>query len=289
MKNTYTTYLFLMAFTFASVQCYGGSALETSLTNSNLKSHCQIEQGNFTDYSISCSYQSVYIEANAGIKREVKYQLPIGEPPARGWPVVVIYQGSFFPVEFQRNKADPFGGFYEAMLIKHLLDSGYAVLAPRAAINLAWQTNALSSATPYHLTTDYQFLSRVLMGIQQGLFGPLNSQQKYATGISSGGYNTSRMAVSFSGEFRALAIQSASYATCLGPACLVPQSLPSNHPPTLFIHGALDMIVPVWTMKQYYNRLIDHSIHTEKWINPYKGHAWFKESPEKIVDWFNRF
>ncbi|MGI0119786.1 extracellular medium-chain-length polyhydroxyalkanoate depolymerase [Zooshikella sp. RANM57] len=289
MKNNYIVFLFLTVLSVTSTFCLGGSALETTLTNSDTHSRCSIEHGNLTDHSINCSYQSLYIEANVGIKREVKYQIPIGNPPRQGWPVVLIFQGSFFPVEFLRQKSDPFGGFHEAMLIKQLLDSGYAIIAPRAAINLAWQTNLIANATPYQLTTDYQFLTRVLTGIRKGLFGPLNNQKKFATGISSGGYNTSRMAVSFSGEFNALAIQSASYATCLGPACLVPRSLPNNHPPTLFIHGALDLIVPVWTMTQYYNRLIKHGIHTEKWVNPYKGHAWFEESPEKIVEWFNRF
>ncbi|NYZ65126.1 prolyl oligopeptidase family serine peptidase [Endozoicomonas sp. SM1973] len=239
--------------------------------------------------AVSCSYHSLYIEANAGIKREVKYQLPVGEPPAQGWPVVIIYQGSFFPVEFRRHKTDPFGGFYEAMLIKQLLDAGFAVIAPRAAINLAWQTNLLASATPYRLTTDYQFIGRVLEGIKQGLFGPLDDQRKFATGISSGGYNTSRMAVSFPGEFRALAIQSASYATCLGPVCHVPLDLPIDHPPTLFLHGLLDVTVPAWTMKRYYRRLINQGIEVEQWTNLTKGHSWFEESPSKIVAWFNKY
>ncbi|WP_163833721.1 extracellular medium-chain-length polyhydroxyalkanoate depolymerase [Spartinivicinus ruber] len=239
--------------------------------------------------AVNCSYHSLYIETNAGIKREVKYQLPVGEPPVHGWPVVLIYQGSFFPVEFQRRKNDPFGGFYEAMLIKQLLDAGYAVIAPRAAINLAWQTNMLASATPYRLTTDYQFIGRVIEGIEQGSFGPLNNQRKFATGISSGGYNTSRMALSFPGEFRALAIQSASYAACLGPVCHVPFDLPTDHPPTLFLHGLLDVTVPVWTMKRYYHRLVDSGIYTELWIKPTKGHAWFEESPAKITEWFSRY
>lgn len=239
--------------------------------------------------AISCRYQSLYIEANAGIEREIKYQLPVGEPPTAGWPVVLIYQGSFFPVEFRRRSTDPFGGFYEVKLIKQLLESGYAVIAPRAAMNLAWQTNILANATPYHLTTDYQFISRVLAAIKEGKFGALDSQRQFATGISSGGYNTSRMAVSFPGEFRALAIQSASYATCLGPVCHVPLNLPIDHPPTLLLHGLLDLIVPEWTMKRYYRRLINNSIHTEQWVNPSEGHAWFEESPTKITEWFGRY
>ncbi|MDE1460747.1 extracellular medium-chain-length polyhydroxyalkanoate depolymerase [Spartinivicinus poritis] len=258
--------------------------------NNNLTRRCDFDYSVLNEVrAVSCSYHSLYIEANAGIKREVKYQLPIGEPPAQGWPVVIIYQGSFFPVEFRRLKDDPFGGFNEAVLIKQLLEAGYAVLAPRAAINLAWQTNLLANATPYYLSTDYQFINRLLTSIKQGLFGPLDDQRQFATGISSGGYNTSRMAVSFPGEFRALAIQSASYATCLGPVCHVPLNLPIDHPPTLFLHGQLDITVPLWTMKRYYRRLTHQGIETEQWIKLTKGHSWFEESPSKIVEWFNRY
>ena len=74
-------------------------------------------------------------------------------------------------------------------------------------------------------------------------FGPINTTRLYAMGISSGGFMTSRMAVSYPGKFRALADHSGSYATC-SDTCTVPTPLPSNHPPTLFLHGDTDAIVP---------------------------------------------
>jgi len=67
-----------------------------------------------------------------------------------------------------------------------------------------------------------------------GIFGHLNNKNKFATGISSGGCMTSRMAVSYEGEFRALAIAAGSYATCGGILCVIPIFLPRDHPPTLF-------------------------------------------------------
>ncbi|WP_323845025.1 hypothetical protein [Microbulbifer magnicolonia] len=51
-------------------------------------------------------------------------------------PVALIYQGSFFEVEFSREKNAPFGGYWEARTIKALLDAGYAVIAPRAPVEL---------------------------------------------------------------------------------------------------------------------------------------------------------
>ena len=89
-----------------------------------------------------------------------------------------------------------------------------------------------------------------------GLFGHLNYKRKYATGISSGGYMTSRMAVSYGGEFRSLVVAAGSYATCAGPICIVPR-LPNDHPPTLHLHGGSDLIVPPFTMEMYYDALVE--------------------------------
>jgi len=116
-----------------------------------------------------------------------------------------------------------------------------------------------------------------------GMFGYLDYKRKFATGISSGGYMTSRMAVSYAGsfifsflffkkkknshfnslllnillgEFLSLAVAAGSYATCAGPLCVVP-NLPLNHPPTLFLHGGLDPIVPQFTMETYADKLTE--------------------------------
>jgi poly(3-hydroxybutyrate) depolymerase len=108
----------------------------------------------------------------------------------------------------------------------------------------------------------------------------------YATGISSGGYMTSRMAVSYAGMFRALAIASASYATCLGAVCSVPSVLPGDHPPTLFLHGTIDTIVPIETMRPYHERLEAQGIATDVDEDPTAGHQWLDDSPERITAWF---
>ena len=235
---------------------------------------------------ISCSHQTTWIDSGVIGARQVIYQTPLGTPPAGGWPVVLVYQGSFFPLDnFTYYSNQPFGGFYEGKLIRTLLDNGYAVIAPSAPADLFWQTNIPGLAQAYELSTDYDFLGNVLAAIAAGHFGPLNAQRQYATGISSGGYNTSRMAVSFPGKFRALAIQSGSYATCSGPLCVVPE-LPADHPPTLFVHGFIDAVVPWWSMDLYYDRLLYQGIETARYTEPLGGHEWFAASPGKILAWF---
>jgi len=237
---------------------------------------------------ISCSYQSTWISSGVLSSRKVIYQTPLGTPPAAGWPVVIIYQGSFFPLDdFTYYSDEALGRLYnEGRLIQRLLDNGYAVIAPSAPADLFWQTNIPGLAQAYDLGTDYQFISNILAGISLGHFGPLDRKRQYATGISSGGYNTSRMAVSFPNQFKALAIQSGSYATCSGPICVVP-SLPSNHPPTTFVHGFLDITVPWWSMDLYYDRLLYQGIETTRYTEPTGAHEWFSASPGHILAWFN--
>jgi len=236
---------------------------------------------------VSCSHQTTWINSGVVGARQVIYQTPLGTPPSGGWPVVLIYQGSFFPLDnFTYYSNQPFGGFYEGKLVRTLLDNGYAVIAPSAPADLFWQTNIPGLAQAYELSTDYDFLGNVLAAIAAGHFGPLNAQRQYATGISSGGYNTSRMAVSFPGLFRALAIQSGSYATCSGPLCVIPE-LPSDHPPTLFLHGFVDVVVPWWSMDLYYDRLLQQGVETARHTEALGGHEWFAASPGKILTWFN--
>ncbi|QDH71619.1 plasmid partitioning protein [Lysobacter alkalisoli] len=236
---------------------------------------------------ISCSHQTTWIPSGPLSVRRVIYQTPLGTPPAQGWPVVLIYQGSFFPLnDFTYYSGTPFGGFHEGKLVQTLLDNGYAVIAPSAPADLFWQTNIPGLAQAYELSTDYRFIGNVLQAIRQGHFGWLDPNRQYATGISSGGYNSSRMAVSFPGQFKALAIQSGSYATCSGPACRVPE-LPADHPPTTFLHGFIDVVVPWWSMDLYYDRLLHQGIETTRYTEPLGGHEWFAASPAHILAWFD--
>lgn len=217
-------------------------------------------------------------------EREVLWQLPSGQAPRKGWPVVLLSQGSWFPIEFSRPRHLPFGGFYEVRLIQTLLDHGYAVIAPRATLQIGWTTNM--PLPNYEWTSDYRILTEIMQKIAKGDFGRLDTKRLYATGISSGGYNTSRLVLTFPGKFKAIAIQSASYATCLGPACVIPDSLPAHHPPTLLLHGGRDLTVPLFTARWFEDKLLANGIEVKTLVNPEVGHGWLPEAPEAILDWF---
>lgn len=255
-------------------------APDAAAPDAAVPSRCKV-----TDTSVSCTHVVTRLVAGTAA-RDVYWQTPATPPPAGGYPVVVLYQGSYFGPSITWGELTPstaFGGFHQGRLQAMLLDSGFTVIAPEAAAGVAWQTN---SAVPYELSTDKDVIDKLLAAIAKGEFGPANLTRLYATGISSGGYMSSRMAVSHPGKFRALAIQSASYATCLGAVCSIPSSLPADHPPTLFLHGALDTTVPLSTAERYYDKLVASGVETSKIVDDAAGHEWLAVSPVRITEWF---
>ncbi|WP_323845024.1 hypothetical protein [Microbulbifer magnicolonia] len=54
--------------------------------------------------------------------------------------------------------------------------------------------------------------------------------------------------------------------------------MPGNHPPTRFIHGFLDAIVPWWSMDLYYDRLLWEGVETDRVTMALGGHEWFPGS-----------
>jgi poly(3-hydroxyoctanoate) depolymerase len=240
-------------------------------------SRCSGDEG-----SIACSSHAMQISG-----RTVTFEMPLGDAPSTGWPVVVFYQGSFVAGDraFSATKDAQFGQYQLTSTIKALLDRGYAVIAPNALGNgsLYWQSNVPPYATAWNGCADDQFIRELLTAMSDDTFGPLDPTRRYAMGISSGGFMTSRMAVSYAGNFRALAIASASYATC-GKTCSVP-ALPADHPPTLFLHGEADTVVPISSMEPYRDAL--GSAKAAAIVDPTLGHEWLPEAVNAVPDWFD--
>lgn len=267
--------------------------------------------GNWT-----CSYQQGYqsYRANNGfgycigstLYRQVRWQVPEGTPPAGGWPVVFYYMGttpagSSLVNPFVQSASASFGSVYATRAIHELLDDPnntgrkYAVIAAEAPLNNGmqfWHTNAVQ---PYSASADYCFFPAFFSAISGGSYGAAsqyNMGRRFAFGISSGGYNTSRMAVTFNsgGNFKALAIVAASYATCAGPSCSVPSTLPANHPPTKFWHGTADNTVPISTMRPYHDRLVARGVPAAK-VEHGGGHAFTSHilGTTGIRNWFDRY
>jgi len=237
--------------------------------------------------------------------RTVRYQVPEGTAPSGGWRTAFFYHGtsptSINPYITYPLLLNAFGADNSPKIFRELLDNPagtghkYATFAPNppatAVVGQFWHTNVVF---PYSASCDNSFFNDFFAEIKNGSYGSssqYNLSKRYAYGISSGGYNASRMAVTFNGSsvWKALGIVSASYATCAGPLCSVP-TLPSNHPPTKFWHGTSDLIVPMFTMEKYYDKLIASGKTTAKKIHG-GGHEFTGDNlgSTGIKNWFDAY
>lgn len=241
--------------------------------------------------------------SGAATTRHVRWQVPEGLPPVGGWDTAFFYNGTVSASSstvnpFVAKTTDSYGAIYMPQILHELLDDPhgtgkkYAVIAAEAPNNFGteyWDTNGVKT---YSTTRDFCFLPDLFSEVAGGSYGAAsqyNMNRRFAFGISSGGYNTSRMAVTFNSQsaWKALAVVSASYATCSGPFCSVP-ALPANHPPTKFWHGTADATVPISTMRLYYNKLASQGIETQK-VEHALGHQFTADDlgPGGIKAWFD--
>lgn len=237
-----------------------------------------------------CDYGTHHLEA-AGETRRVHVALPDGEPPAGGWPVVFAFQGSFFPAElfFRGDRAQPFGGLHQGRTVRALLDAGFAVVAPeaRGAGLLFWESNLwYPSLSRWEVTSDHALMLALFAAVDDGRFGALARDAWFAMGVSSGGYMTSRVALAYPERFERLAIVAASWATCGGALCVLPDTVPADHPPTLFLHGARDAVVPLATARRYAHLLRARDIAAPLVVDEQGTHGWPARAPIDVVSFF---
>jgi poly(3-hydroxyoctanoate) depolymerase len=242
--------------------------------------------------SLHCAHHTLLISPGGlGLgNREVHWQVPLGDAPDGGWPVVLMFQGSFFSADTFWDAAPTakYGGWFQTHVTRALLDTGFAVITPKTRLdgNYYWDTNVIGFSETWTSTDDHHLMLQIFAGIGSGQYGALSATRWYATGISSGGYMTSRMALSYPGKFRALAVVAASWATCAGALCTIPSPLPSDHPPTLFLHGERDEIVPISTMRPYAAALTAQSTDSRVVTDADAGHAWLDVAPGEVQGWF---
>ncbi len=237
-----------------------------------------------------CGHETIQLSTGALSRRDVHFALPRGEVPDHGWPAAVLFQGSLHPAArfWEADLDGAFGAWHQTATVQALLEAGVAVITPDAQLggHSFWNTNVLPWSLAWETSPDHRLVQALLEAIGDGTLGPIDAESLYAAGISSGGYMTSRMALSYPGAFARLAIQSASWATCSGPVCVLPEALPADHPPTLFLHGEADDVVPIGTMQRYHDRLVAEGHTTSLQTDPAVGHAWLDRSPDAVVAWF---
>ena len=241
---------------------------------------------------LSCTHRTfeVPVAQPIPLARVVHVGVPRGVAPSSGWPTVFLFQGSLFSAQltWSAQRGDPLGAFWQTSTVQALLDAGFAVVTPEVRLFGAsyWDTNVPQWSVMWTNSPDHHFMIALLDGLTNKTFGPLDGARLYAGGISSGGYMTSRMALSYPGRFKALAVHSASWATCGGPLCIVPDLLPADHPPALFLHGEKDAVVPTATMRTYEAKLRAQGVETRVVTNPDAAHEWLEVGVTELRDFF---
>ena len=200
--------------------------------------------------------------------------------PHDGAPVVLVFQGALVKAEHSWSGWIP----GQVAVSQELLDAGYAVITPEAHNDghTWWDTNQPPWTWRWDDSPDAELMDEIFAAIEDGDFGEVDPGELHAVGISSGGYMASRMAVEFPDRFSSVAIHSASYMTCSGALCRTP-SVSSEHPPTLFLHGSRDVVVPLRTMERYASALEDAGVEVDEHIEA-AGHVWLEGAPERIVE-----
>lgn len=288
----------------------------------------------------NCSDDGYTLDCSAGLvhrqfgSHQTHLKIPSGTRPAAGWPTVVMFQGSFFRTTFSATTDDysstKFGARYQVELVQNLLSGGYAVLAIDAPFGTYYKTNnGCTNGDAGWLNCDeHAAMQDILTDMASGAYGhTLNVGKLYATGISSGGFMTSRFQRHYDGQtyagrvtdIKAVAIQSAGWATChalcspsYGPgynSADMPGSgwlgygdgQHANTVPTLFLQGAGDSIVPNFVSNLYYNKIkqVKGDAHVrqvvEQTTNCAHGlangkcgqHQWIAASSAEIRGWFD--
>ncbi len=224
-----------------------------------------------------------------GQSRKIRVLTPKSPRPENGHPVVLLSHGFKFPHKITRSKDAPYGGYHEARLIHGLVEKGYAVVLMEAEFDWAWFSNGIAARHLYYLTSDYHYLKETINWINKGKLKDIDRDTKFAIGISSGGYNTSRLANQFPHEFQAVGIHSSGYMKNIGNVPLFNNlgKINPNHPPVLFMNGVNDDTVPLMPTMAYFKKLKEQ--RTDATMALFDGgHEWNEKNVEVYLEFFRR-
>jgi len=259
---------------------------------SEAQSRCSTSQR-----GITCSHSSTQFNI-AGQKRTVHYQRP-ASGAVKG--TVIIFHGWNLYADYgwDAQKDDYYGLYNKVRTVQALLEAGYVVITPNAQKPAGyWDTNEspynTANLVKWEDSPDDELVLALLSGIGEGRFGAGTSLEAvHAVGFSSGGYMTSRMAYNYEGRFKSLAIASASYYYCGGEYCPASiaaslKSIYKTHPPTLFMHGTKDSLVPVSTSETYYKNLKANNVATRRVTVKNMDHQWMPDAYKEVLAWIQQ-
>lgn len=244
---------------------------------------------------VICNYSMSTLEG-----RNVYYQVPQGEEPKHGWPVVIIFHGWNLWAETSWNASTEsgMGLLNKARLVRKLLMNGLAVVTPDAFWNDTtqdggyWYSNIdpFNRSSPsdlrlWNASSPDHFL--VMAILERMPHWGMNPGSLHCVGFSSGGYMASRMGANYD-VCKTITIASGSFYYCDND-CPKPQPYYQNilrrQVPTLFLQGSEDDTVPRWTLDMYYRTLCQYRVPTRRVLQKRAGHQWLDAAPAEILRW----
>ena len=268
-----------------------------ALTNLNASSHCTITSSN-----AQCTYKTEVIQT-----RDVHYMIPSGTAPAKGWPVAMMFHGWNTGGKGAWSSDSSNAIYYNKIKVKAaLVEAGYAVFTPDSSQwrnGGYWQTNvdpyANGKLASWEGSDDHMFLAAMFGQMGEGsMFGKVDMSNIHIMGFSSGGYQSSRMALSasiFKKSWKSVSIQSGGPAWCSGMFCSqavfdesAVATAMKSHAPTLFLHGSKDYTVPSKFAQQYEEKLKALGKST-KFVAAAVGHQWLSNANTEILAWVKKY
>ena len=163
-----------------------------------------------------------------GIDRSFIVYLPIGYNNAGKMPMVFVIHGGSGTPEGMINIAN----------FKPIADRDKVVLVYPSGVQRNW--NDGRPTTPNQLgINDVSYFNQVSDHMISNY--PVDGTRIYATGISNGGFMSSRLGCELSNRIAAIAVVAATIeANTIAVSCN-----PSNPVPSMYIHGTVDPLVPV--------------------------------------------
>jgi poly(3-hydroxyoctanoate) depolymerase len=223
------------------------------------------------------------------------YKQPSTTPPENGFPVLFIFHGAVQHAFSWFLGLNPWNKM-QNMFTQDALDKGFFVIAPESIRPFIIPPRAWDSfRDDISKNKDLLFIQNIIEWLNDSEL-PVDINNLFAAGFSSGGFMCSRIGYALGSQFNALAVHSGANAECInitifGPVfdCTTSLDLPENHPPTIIIHGEKDPVVPFNCGQFFYDELQRYSIDSNLLVNPEGGHIWLPEFNYQMLDWFENY
>lgn len=190
-----------------------------------------------------------------GNARSFIIYLPIGYNNAGKMPLIFIIHGGSGTPEGMINMAN----------FKSIADRDKVILVYPAGINKNWNDGRPTTSN-YLGINDVSFFNKMCDYMIAN--DSVDGTKIYATGISNGGFMSSRLGCELSNRIAAIAVNAATIeATTIAPSCD-----PGKSVPAIFIHGTTDPLVPfgggqITAGKTAGGTILSHFQAIDKWVS----------------------